>query len=292
MSKFSSYYVDFDSTAYPQSLKLIKNPPKGLYIKGDIDSGIMNRKILGVVGSRKISEYSKSALFHLFTNLLVNEITTVSGFMYGVDTEAHKESLNRSIPTIAVLPCGIELIHPTSNYFLYQRILEQGGLIMSEYEGTTAPKKWTYPNRNRIIAGLCDALLVVQAGENSGSLITAHYANEFGKQVLTIPVSIFAGSSVGNLQILHKFARAVYLSRQINTLLGLENTKDAENDLISQLTNEEKLLYISLKDNPANTDVLSSQLNFSSSEISALLTILTIKGLIYEESGFYHARQS
>jgi DNA processing protein len=291
MSKFVSYCVDVSSAVYPGKLRLLKDPPKSIYVKGDLDGGLLSRRIVGIVGSRKIFQYSREILRHVFKELLPINVATVSGFMVGVDTETHKLSLENLIPTIAVLPCGIDAIHPVSNYSLYDKIPGSGGLIISEYPGFTAPKKWTFVNRNRIIAALSDILIVIQAGGKSGSLITANYANKLGKPVLAVTAGYFQKGFEGNLQLLSTYAKALVSERQVNLLLGntpgrlIEDTRNK-----SSLLPDEKVVYDHLCGQPVSPDILAVRLRLPVKSISMLLTNLQIKGVAFETDGIYHAR--
>jgi DNA processing protein len=291
MSKFVSYCVDASSAVYPGKLRMLKDPPKSIYVKGDLDGGLLSRGIVGIVGSRKIFQYSREILRHIFREVLPINVATVSGFMFGVDTEAHKLSLENFIPTIAVLPCGIDAIHPVSNYALYDKIPGSGGLIISEYPGFSAPKKWTFVNRNRIIAALSDILIVVQAGEKSGSLITANYANKLGKPVLAVTAGYFHRGFEGNLQLLSTYAKALVSDNQINQLLGYapgKLIKDTSNK--SSLLHDEKVVYDHLCEQPASPDILAVRLKLPVKSVSMLLTNLQIKGVAFETDGVYHAR--
>ena len=290
MSKFSSYYVDETSKIYPEKFRLLKNPPKNVYVKGDPENGLLQRAIVGIVGSRKIFQYSYEILRHIFKEILPENISTVSGFMFGVDTEAHKLSLLRKIPTIAVLPCGIDSIHPPSNFALYDKIPENGGLLISEYPGTLPPQKWTFVQRNRLIAALSDVLIVVQAGKKSGSLITADYAANLGKPVLAATASYFQKGYEGNLHLLSTFAKALVSRLQINELLGITQVKNsAAQDSSFHLLPDERILYEFISRGPATTDILSAHLKLSVNSVSVMLTNLQIKGAIFESNGVYHA---
>jgi len=200
--------VDLNSPEYPALLQKIEDPPKKLFYKGDYDNEIFERCV-AVVGSRKMTRYGRDVTEEIVEVLVSAGITVVSGFMYGVDAASHVAALRNHGRTIAVMPCGIDVIHPAYQGDLYEEILEKGGLVVSEYESTTPPAVWTYPRRNRIIAGLSDITIIVEAGKESGSLITAGLAKEYGRKVFAVPGSIFSDVSFGtnklinNLTLIH-----------------------------------------------------------------------------------------
>jgi DNA processing protein len=142
-------------------------------------------------------------------------VAIVSGFMYGIDALAHKAALRVGGRTIAVMPCGIDLVHPAYQQGLYNEILENNGLVVSEYEGAFLPTLWSYPKRNRIVAGLCQATMVVEAGEKSGSLITANFAKKFGRKVFAVPGPLTSSVSVGIMQLIKEGASVVTSAKDI-----------------------------------------------------------------------------
>lgn len=179
-------FVSPEDDRYPELLRKIKDPPKRIFYKGEWDERVFEN-CLSVVGSRKMSSYGKMATKKLVQPVAGVGITIVSGFMYGIDARSHFSCIEAGGRTVAVMPCGIDYIHPENQTDLYYSILENGGLVLSEYEGAVKPKIWMYPKRNRIVAGLSKATLVVEAGIDSGSLITASYARGFGREVFAVP---------------------------------------------------------------------------------------------------------
>lgn len=211
--------LTLDGNKYPTLLRKIPDPPKTLYYKGDLDPGIF-KYCLAVVGSRRATSYGMKVIKHIFSTLS-KKITIVSGFMSGVDSEAHREALKLGLKTIAVMPCGINYVHPVNQKYLYKEILESEGLILSEYSGNFEPKSWTFIKRNRIVAGLSRATLVIESGQKSGSLITASLAHSYGRKVFVVPGSIFSEYSKGNIYLNNLFARGVDSGFQINKYLNI-----------------------------------------------------------------------
>lgn len=266
---------------YPLLLGKIPDPPKTLYFKGKLDKDII-KKCLAVVGSRKMSLYGKRVINHVFSTLS-KKITIVSGFMYGVDAYAHETALRVGLKTIVVMPCGIDYIHPEDQKGLYKKILDSQGLILSEYPSDFKPKLWTYPKRNRIVAGLSMAVLVVEADLHSGSLITANLAHSYGRDVFVIPGSIFSDLSRGKIQISNLFAKEISSGSEINKYLCLESS--------SANTSGYKITPIIelLNSTPLTIDEISENLSRPVTEISSEITDLSIKGLVSEEGGRFYA---
>ena len=190
--------VSITDSHYPELLKQLGNDaPKQLYYKGNWDDSIFEN-CLAVVGSRRMSSYGRQITEKLVGGIASRGITIVSGFMYGVDAVSHQAALEAGGRTIAVMPCGIDLIHPDYQEELYQEILKKDGLVISEYEGNFLPTLWTYPRRNRLVAGLSKAVMVVEAGEKSGSLITANFAKKLKRKIFAVPGPLTSSLSVGD----------------------------------------------------------------------------------------------
>ena len=224
--------VTINDIRYPVSLKAIgKDAPKQLYYKGNWDENIFEN-CLAVVGSRRMTTYGKQITQKLVSEIAGKGITIVSGFMYGIDATAHKTALNVGGKTIAVMPCGINIVHPEYQVKLYDEILENKGLIISEYEGDFLPTLWSYPRRNRIVAGLSKATLVIEAGEKSGSLITANLAKKFNKKVFAVPGPLTSVLSKGTSQLIKEGADIVTCANDV------VNYYDARNrNVLHRVTN-------------------------------------------------------
>ena len=180
---------------YPQKLKNIYSPPKCLYAIGDVR--ILNKPSIAMVGCRKYSEYGKKAAYYFSYNLAKAGLNIVSGLAVGIDSFSHAGCIAAKGKTIAVIGSGLDNIYPKENIELAKKIIEEGGCIISEYPLGTKPEKNHFPARNRIISGLSEAVLVVEAKEKSGSLITADFAIEQGRDVFAVPGNINSKNSVG-----------------------------------------------------------------------------------------------
>lgn len=280
--------IKFSDSEYPQLLKTINSRPKQLYYKGKLDSAIL-KNCLAVVGSRKMTSYGKQATKTLVSSVASAGITIVSGFMYGIDATAHKAALEAGGRTIAVMPCGINRIHPEYQEDLYKQILDNDGLIISEYESDTLPQLWTYPQRNRIIAGLSQAILVVEAGVKSGSLITAGFAKKFKRKIFAVPGPINSSVSCGTLQLIKEGATVVSSADDIISFYGINKPSPKETSLENpNLSKLENRIIEALKSEPLEIDTLARLLQVSVHQLAGTLSLMQIRGLIFEEGAKFH----
>lgn len=286
--------ISQESQDYPVLLKQLSDAPEQLYVKGNFTSEIFQH-CLAVVGSRKMTEYGKRVTNFLVQKLSNLGITIVSGFMYGIDAEAHKSALSVGGKTIAVMPCGIDVICPDSQERLYGEIIEKGGLIVSEYPGDTEPKVWTFPRRNRIVAGLCQATLVVEAGEKSGSLITAGLAQKLGRKVFTVPGDIFSPYIKGNWQLLLNGASLTVFGCEIedfySQIIGDSLSMD-HSSKICNISPQEKIILDILSQDKLSINQLNKKLNSVTQipfpELLNLITSLQMRNLIQQEGEKYY----
>lgn len=277
---------------YPKLLKEIgKEAPKKLYYKGDWTSDIFEN-CLAVVGSRHLTSYGRKITEQFVTEIAVMGITIVSGFMYGGDEAAHSSAVRVGERTIAVMPCGIDLIHPEYQEELYNEILENKGLIISEFEGKFLPANWTYARRNRIVAGLSKAILIVEAGLNSGSLITAGYAKKYDRKIFAVPGQITSELSKVTTKLLKEGALLATSAQDILkyyniSLVNLRNVGSyVKSNLV--LSKDEQEIIEQLKREPMEVDVLARTLGVSVVKIGTTLSLMQLKGFINQESGKYY----
>ena len=215
--------IDVEDEKYPQRLLRTKNFPTAIYTIGDIE--LLNaRNTIGIVGTRKCTEYGRRVANEFGKELSSKGICIISGLAMGIDGIAHNVAIEEQGKTIAVLGCGLNYIYPPENEWLFHKILEKGGCIISEYPTNTKPEKSHFPSRNRIISGLSDAVLVVEANYRSGSSITAKYAKKEGKVVYAIPNTIYATEGIGTNRLIREGAVLVTKPEQI-----IENIKFSEN---------------------------------------------------------------
>jgi len=276
--------ISIDDSEFPDNLKKIKSCPKVLYYRGNWETKIFE-KSLAIVGSRRMTRYGKEVLAKFMPDLVANKVTIVSGFMYGIDSEAHKICLELGGKTIAVLGGGLDFLSPSENDQLYTEILESGGLVISEYEADFKPTLWSFPQRNRIVSALTtEGVLVVEAGLKSGSLITARLGKKQGKPVLTVPGPINAGTSQGtNWLIKSNNAKMV---TEINDLMENKiKNKTTQTNIFDVLDDAEKEIVSYLENEELTVDELSHKTGKSIAEIATRISLMSMKGLVEEEAG-------
>ncbi len=269
---------------YPKPLRDLSDPPKILYSVGDLQS-INFKKCLAVVGSRRMTQYGRSVVDRFIPDFVSADVTIVSGFMYGIDTQAHKVTIDNGGRTIAVFACGVDICYPPENEKLYDRIISSGGVLVSEYPLGTKPQLWTFPRRNRIVAAL--SLLgtfVVEAAENSGSLVTAKLAKKLKRTVYTIPGPITSTSSAGTNYILkNKKAKFIVNSSDIVAFEG----KTREKSPIPKLTGLQAKIYQTLSRENCTLDELSAMLGVDITKVSTEVSLMTLKGIVIDIGGMF-----
>jgi len=271
---------------FPKALLEIPQPPEDLWIIGELPPA--NLIYLCVVGSRKFTSYGKEACEKIIAGLKGYPIVIVSGFAMGIDTIAHKKAMQIGLPTVVFPGSGLsdEAMYPKSNVRLMREVVEKGGCLISEFEPDFKATQWSFPMRNRLMAGISKAVLIIEAEEKSGTLITARLTTEYNRDLLVVPGSIFSSNSKGTNRLLHQGATPVTSSEDVLEALGFEIPKDEEKQakLFLDLSPEEKIVVGILRE-PTSRDDLIRALKMSTPTGNALLSIMEIKGLIKEELG-------
>ena len=208
---------------YPALLRAIHDPPPQLYLRGEADAALLAGPAVAMVGARSCSSYGRSVTRALARDVAGAGVVVVSGMARGIDGEAHRGALDAGGATVAVLGCGIDRDYPAAHAELARRICDSGGLVVSEYEPGVEPAPWRFPARNRIIAGLGRATVVVEARERSGALITADFALEEGRDVLAVPGEITSALSAGTNALLRLGATPVTCVDDVLEGFGLEH---------------------------------------------------------------------
>jgi DNA processing protein len=221
MNKVKTLTVN--SPLFPSQLRAIPNPPQQLYYLGDLEA-VLALPRLAVVGSRKVSAYGKSVTLRLAKEAAGQGIVIVSGLALGVDSLAHEAAIEAGGKTIAVLPSGVENIYPAGHHQLAKRILQQGGVLVSEYPHDVEAFKGNFIARNRIISGLSDAVLITEAAIKSGSLHTANFASEQGRTLMAVPCNITSELSVGTNNLIKLGASPVTELRDILSAMNIQQT--------------------------------------------------------------------
>jgi len=287
--------VSIEDKQYPESLRWIQNPPKKLFYRGNWSQEIL-ANCLAVVGSRRVTGYGEAVINKVIPGLVRAGLTIVSGFMSGVDSLGHQVCLDSGGKTIAVFGCGLNQLVPAGNDKLYGRILDQGGLVVSEYEKEVKARLWTFPQRNRIVAGLSKGVLVIEGGANSGSLITAKLAKTQAKPVLAVPGPVTSSQSAGTNWLIKNGAEIVLDSDDVLKALGMESLNlhlrgvpQAQHHLGGAEGSEIEIRIMEeLSKEPLETDDLSRKLGIDIVILSQTLSLMSLKGLVEEKSGKYY----
>lgn len=267
---------------FPRQLQIIKNCPEKLFYRGNWDNKIFE-KSLAVVGSRRMSRYGQEIIAKFMPELMVEKITIISGFMYGVDTEAHQKCLDCNGITVAVLGGGLNILTPIENEKLYIEILENNGLIISEYESNFQPTLWSFPQRNRIVAGLSTmGALIIEAGMKSGSLITARLAREQGKNVYAIPGQINNPIAMGTNYLIKEGQGKIIT--QVEDVLNKKKIVLQDDLFISSDPLERKIIQL-LQVEPLTIDEMCLKLHNSAMKVNSKISIMALNNLIYEDNG-------
>lgn len=276
--------VTYKEHGYPQRLKYIEDSPKVLYIRGEFDK--KDDLSIGIVGSRKYTDYGLSVVKYFVDELSKLNVTIVSGMAYGIDSISHKRSLDNNNRTIAVLGSGVDVIYPIKNSNLYMNIINNGAVV-SEYPLGTNSMPYHFPQRNRIISGLSLGIVVVEAKNKSGSLITAKCAAEQGREIFAVPGNINSIYSEGTNMLIRDGAIPLLSIDDILNNISIikeQNKFDNKKDEIVDLTEDEKIIIDLIINGTQDINKICIESNFDISYTNSLLTILELKGLIESEN--------
>lgn len=283
--KLNAKIIEYNSDIYPVALKLIKNPPPVLYIKGELHTSI---KTLAVVGTRKATTYGLKVSYDIGFELGQRKVTVVSGLAYGIDSRAHRGALDAKGKTYAVLGCGVDIAYPKQNKRLKEEI-EENGAVISEFPFSTKPLNTNFPVRNRIISALSDGVIVVEAPEKSGSLITVDYALDQGKEVYAVPGNIYTDQSKGTNQLI-KSGAVPFLN--ISDLFIKDPIKADNPELFNKeediLSDKEKIIIGSINESIGSSlNEIIEKADLKANEVMTTLTELELKGFIELIDGRY-----
>lgn len=275
--------ITFLDDNYPISLNNIYDKPTVLYYKGEFSEE--DRLSIAIVGARKATSYGKWACEKFTKEFVDMGVTIVSGLALGIDAIAHKTALENNGRTIAILGNGVDIKYPAKNEHLYDKI-NQNGVIMSEFPMNTQPLAYNFPQRNRIISGLSKVVIVIEAKEKSGSLITAHHALEQGKDVFAVPGNINSIYSGGTNKLIKDGAFPLLEMDDILEVVSdlkykaMDNKKDSLD--YSNLSETEIKIINTLKEGPIHSDMIVYKTGLDASTVISMLTILELKGIIKE----------
>jgi DNA processing protein len=276
---------DLSLDEFPPLLLEINDSPKKLRYEGELP--IEGNKILTVVGSRKYSQYGREVCESIISCLRGYPITIVSGLALGMDAIVHRAALNADLQTIAVPGSGLgkDVLYPRTNFNLAEEIIKNGGGLLSEYEDTLRAQIWTFPQRNRIMAGMSDAVIIVEAELKSGTLITSRLATEYNREVGAVPGPLNSPTSEGPHMLIRLGAALIRDSKDVLELLNLKSKEEDKTLFDLNDLSEEERVFISILEIPISRDNLIRQSKFDVSKASAVLSLMEIKGLIVEELG-------
>jgi DNA processing protein len=269
---------------FPPLLGAIHDPPPGLFLHGGAEAELLSRPAVAIVGARACSAYGAGVARLLGRELASAGLVVVSGLARGVDGEAHRGALEAGEGgvTVAVLGCGIDRIYPAANGRLRDEIAERG-LVVSEYAPGVPPAPWRFPARNRIVAGLAAVTIVVEAREGSGALITADFALEEGREVLTVPGEITSTLAAGSNGLLRLGATPLTRTEDVLELFGLEAAEPAA----PQLGPTARAVLERVQDEPRGADAIGRVTGLDAGEVAAALAELELAGLVAESAGLY-----
>lgn len=281
--------VTIKDKTYPKLLSKISDAPFLIYIRGDLTLFArppLANLCIGVVGTRKITGYGEEVTRKITEGLVDSGVTIVSGMAYGVDTVAHQTAVENEGKTIAVLGCGVDMIHPVSNTELYWQIVKKAGLVISEFPVGMFADVGLFPARNRIISGLSLGVVVTEGAEDSGALITARYAAEQGREVFAVPGPITSQMSQAPTILLKQGAKLVTEASDILEELNIRNkpisqlTNNPINNKMKKLSNEERKILELLQNESLHFDEIAKKSAIIAAKLGSILTMMEMKGMI------------
>lgn len=278
--------IDIENEKYPKILRSIKNPPLKLYILGD--ENILDNNSLSIVGSRNASDYGKNIARKFSKNIAMHGINIVSGMAYGIDSEAHLGAIEGHGKTVAVLGSGFNHIFPDKK--VYEKILDNGGAIITEYEPDVEVFPDGFRQRNRIVAGLSLGTLIVEAKERSGTGITAEFAKKFNRKIFCVPHIIGDQHGVGTNRLLKD--GAILVTEIIDIIKYYEISNYVEDEIQIEIPEEYRECYDLIDSNPIGANQICKITGKDISEVNTILTMLELEGLITGLPGNFFCKEN
>ena len=275
---------------YPEQLLIIKDAPEKLYVRGNLPD--IKKKTVSIVGARNCTDYGSTLAKTIARILSINDVQVISGLAMGIDTQGHIGAIEVEKPTFAVMGCGVDICFPTYNSNIYERILDYGGGIISEVEIGTPPLPYNFPLRNRIISGLSDVVIVVEARDKSGSLITADFALEQGKTIFACPGRVGDSLSRGTNNLIKQGAYILTSVDDVLEHLGLivdGLIPKVEKD-VSTLDYYEKLVYDALQEGTLHIDQIIEKIRLPIAKCLNTLMSLELNGFVETTINNYYRR--
>ena len=274
---------------YPGRLLNCYDPPTLLYYKGEAD--LNHNKIIAIIGTRSHTDYGKQITEQLVEELTEQNVVVVSGLAYGIDAIAHKAAVKNKLCTIGVLAHGLDQVYPSQHTSLAKEMLKAGGGLLTEFRSKSNPDKHNFPTRNRIVAGMSDATLVVETGIKGGSMITAELANNYNKDVFAFPGKVTDPKSAGcNYLIKNNKAVLLTAARELVEMMNWEEQKKPllkkQKELFIELTNEEKIILTILEEKKSvHIDEINLKSGLSSSSVAAAILSLELQNVVLSLPG-------
>lgn len=279
--------IESTDKKYPLKLLETKDYPKQLYVIGN--EKLLNKKSIAIVGSRNCTAYGAKYGAKFAEEISKKNICIVSGMALGIDTASHIGALKEKGNTIAVLGCGFNYIYPEENVYLFNKIIENNGCVISEYPPNTKANLSKFPYRNRIISALSEGVLVVEAKHRSGSTVTAKYAKEQGKKVFCMPSNIDSKTGIGTNRLIQEGAKLVVNSNEILQELGID-TYEIEEEKEIEVEEEYLDIYNCLTYMPTNINIIAKKCKLNISKINQKLLMMEIKGYVKSMPGNEYVR--
>jgi DNA processing protein len=270
--------------AFPPLLSAIHDPPPGLFLRGVAEPALLAQPAVAIVGARACSAYGRQIARSIGRDLGAAGLVVVSGLARGVDAEAHRGALEAAATTVAVLGCGIDRDYPAAHRELARQVADTG-LIVAEYAPGVEPAPWRFPARNRIVAGLCAATIVVEARERSGALITADFALEEGREVFAVPGEITSSLSAGTNALLRLGATPLTSAQDVLESYGLS----AAATVAPELSETAARVLERVREGAVGADALARATRLAAGAVAVALTELELAGVVREEDGVYRA---
>jgi DNA processing protein len=289
MSDFPVKEINIGGENYPPLLREIPKAPEILYARGnaDLSPEFWERPLVAVVGTRKATNYGLKVARELARELAARGVVVVSGLAFGIDAAAHRGALEANGTTLAVLGSGVNQLYPAANADLARELMDRGGAVLSEFAPDFPPDKWTFPQRNRIVAGLTKATIVIEAPEKSGALITAYLALDFNREVGAVPGEITSVNSTGTNALLRRGAALIRSADDVLELLGLvEETAPTTGNLFDNCDEIEQIILQCLVV-PKSREELMILTSLPAETLGAKLTMLELKGIIKNKNGSF-----
>jgi DNA processing protein len=281
---------EFEKHPLLSRLLQLHDVPEQLYIAGNLPEVVIDEygratpRILAIIGSRKHTNYGKNVVEKLIRELEGEDVVILSGLAYGIDSIAHSTSLKHNLPTVAIPGSGLDtkVLYPRAHVQLAEEIVERGGTLISELPPETSAAQWTFPSRNRIVAALCDAVLVIEASDKSGALITSRQALELGRDIGAIPGELFSPTSAGTNLLIRDGA---YMITGIDDLYSLLHLSKKEMKEIQREYSPQEKLLLDILTEPTEKDLLLIKSELAPTDFLITLSSLEMKGVVQETFG-------